>query len=69
MIFTLVEQRYQINGKELARARDKCGLNQSEFAYQCGWSPQYQWSLENSVTMSISEGTKKVIEDVLNRAV
>ena len=65
-LFKLVDQRFKFTGIELARARYKLNLNQSEFAYKCGWTAQYQWNLENDTYESISEATKNVIESMLN---
>jgi len=65
-MFTLVDQRFMFVGKDLARARSELNLNISEFAYKCGWTPQYQWNLENDIYESIPESTKKVIENVLD---
>lgn len=64
-IFKLHDQRYQIDGRELARARAETGMNMSEFAYRCRWTPQYQWQLENDRVESVGEGTKNVIEGAL----
>ncbi len=64
-MFTLVDTRYKINSEKLQHAREETGLNMSEFAYACGWSPQYQWKLENRRVDAVSEATKNVIEDVL----
>ena len=66
-MFKLIDQRYQIDGRKLARARHETGRNMSEFAYLCGWTPQYQWMLENDRVDTVSEGTKKVIEGALRR--
>lgn len=64
-MFTLVDTRYKIDSRKLRLAREETGKNQSEFAYACGWTPQYQWRLENDYVDSVSEATKNVIEDVL----
>ena len=64
-IFKLHDQRYSINGQELARARATTGLNMSEFAYKCGWSCSYQWQLENDLVESVAEATRNVIEGTL----
>ena len=63
-MFELTDKRYKIDGGKLARAREKTGLNQSEFAYSCGWTSGYQWQLENGRVDTVSEATKNVIEDV-----
>jgi len=60
-----MDTRYKIDGRKLSRAREK-KYNQSEMAYVCGWSPSYQWQLENDRIDTISESTKKVIEEALN---
>lgn len=64
-MFTLVDTRYKIDSRKLQLAREGINLNMSEFAYECGWSPQYQWKLENDYVPAVSEATKNVIEDVL----
>lgn len=66
-IFKIIDKRYQIDGRELARSRAKTSLNMSEFAYRCGWSCSYQWKLENDRVDTLSEGAKKVIEGVLEK--
>lgn len=66
-IFKLHDQRYSIDGRELARARAETRLNMSEFAYRCGWTCAYQWQLENDRVESVSEATKNVIEGELRR--
>ena len=66
-IFKLHDQRYSIDGRELARARANTGLNMSEFAWKCGWSCSYQWQLENDCVESVAEATKNVIEGALRR--
>ncbi len=68
-MFTLVDTRYKIDSRKLRLAREKIGLNMSEFAYACGWTPQYQWKLENSRVNAVSEATKNVIAGVLNPSV
>lgn len=65
--FKLVDTRYRVDGRELAWTREGLGLNQSQFAYACGWSSGYQWQLENGRVDSVSEATKNVIEDVIER--
>lgn len=67
-MFKLVDTRYKIDSEKLRLAREKKNLNQSEFAFACGWSPQYQWRLENFYVESVSEATKNVIEDVLKES-
>ena len=67
-MFKLTDTRYKIDGRKLQLAREKTGLNMSEFAYACDWSPQYQWQLENDRVDAVSEATKNVIEDALKRA-
>lgn len=67
-MFELVDTRYRVDGRKLARAREKAGLNQSEFAFSCGWTSGYQWQLENGRVDTVGEATKNVIEDVLKRA-
>lgn len=64
-MFTLVDTRYKIDSRKLQLAREGISLNMSEFAYACGWTPQYQWRLENDYVNAVSEATKNVIEDVL----
>lgn len=64
-IFKLHDQRYQVDGRKLARARAGTGLNMSEFAYKCGWTCSYQWRLENDRVETVCEGTKNVIEGAL----
>ena len=64
-IFKLHDQRYSVDGRELARARAETGKNMSEFAYRCGWSCSYQWQLENDRVGSVSEATKNVVEGAL----
>ena len=64
-MFKLIDQRYQLDGRELARRRHETGLNMSEFAYRCGWTCSYQWKLENDFVDTVSEGTKNVIEGAL----
>lgn len=64
-MFKLVDTRYKIDGRKLARARERAGLNQSECAYSCGWTSGYQWQLENDRVDTVGEATKNVIEDVL----
>ncbi len=64
-IFELHDRRYRVDGRELARARAKTGLDMSEFAYRCGWSCSYQWQLENDRVETVAEATKNVVEGVL----
>ena len=64
-MFKLIDTKYRIDGRKLQLAREKLGFNQSEFAYACDWTPQYQWRLENDRVETVSEGTKNVIEGVL----
>ena len=65
-IFKMIDQRFQSNGRALARGRAATGLNMSEFAYKCGWTCSYQWKLENDRVETVSEGTKNVMEGVLS---
>ena len=65
-MFIPANQRYIIKIGELVAARKKIGLSQTNFAKLCGWSPQYQWQLENCKKVSINENTKSVIERALN---
>lgn len=67
-VFRLTDTRYRVDGRKLAEAREKTGLNQSQFAYACDWSSSYQWQLENGRVDEVSEATKNVIEHVLERA-
>jgi len=64
-MFELVDTRYKIDGRKLQLAREKTGLNMSEFAFVCDWSCSYQWQLENDRVYAVSEATKNVVEDVL----
>ena len=64
-IFKLHDQRYSVDGRELARMRVEMGKNMSEFAHKCGWTCSYQWQLENDIVESVSEATKNVIEGAL----
>jgi len=64
-MFTLVDQRYKLDGPALMRARLEKNLTLTKFAEACAWSPAYQWKLEGHEIESISEATKNVIEDVL----
>lgn len=64
-MFKLVDTRYKIDGRKMARARERVGLNQSEFAFSCGWTSGYQWQLENDRVDTVGEATKNVIEGVL----
>ena len=68
-LFQLVDQRFKFQGIDLARARCRLNMNQSEFAYKCGWTAQYQWNLENNCYDSISESTRNVLCDTLNTSV
>lgn len=54
-------------GLDIMRARESTGLNQAEFADQCGWSQQYQQQLERPVdydvrTVTVTVVTKKAVE-------
>ena len=64
-MFKLVDKRYAVDGRKVRIAREKKGLNLSEFAYICGWSPGYQWQIEDGCHRTISESTKNVIESSL----
>ena len=66
-MFKLVDQRYNLDSRKLQLARVRALMNMSEFAYVCGWSCGYQWQLENGRVTTISESTKKVIEEALHQ--
>lgn len=64
-MFVLTDKRFKVNGRKIQLAREKIGLNMSQFAYACNWSCSYQWQLENDRVDTVCEATKNVIEDVL----
>ena len=63
-VFKLVEKRYKLDGEDLLLRRRRAHVTQKRFAEMCGWSPTYQWKLEQSHVDEISEETKNVIESV-----
>ena len=65
-MFKCVDKRYIVQSNDVIIAREKCKLSQTKFAALCGWSPQYQWQLENNKVPSIKEKCKSIIERVLN---
>ena len=52
-----------IDGTELAKAREKTGMSQAEFAARCGWSQQFQSQLEYPEEKLITvEKAEKIME-------
>ena len=64
-MFKLIDERYELNGDALKKARVQRGLDLGQFAYVCGWSRQYQWALENEVSDTVSSSCKATIERAL----
>jgi len=60
-IFSTHSIRYAVDGDALTDAREEQGFNQSSFAALCGWSPTYQWKLENGEVESVCQETVDII--------
>ena len=63
-MFKLQEMRYVIDGTKVAAKRKKKDMTLARMAFLCGWGASYQWCLENRIE-TVSESTKKIIENVL----
>ena len=65
-MFKLCNQQYKLDSKALTRSRlDNTDMSIKRMAALCGWSYTYQWQLENGFVETVSEETKRVIEEVL----
>jgi len=69
VLFKLQDMRYTFDPDELKRARVAAGLTLKEFAFECGWTLQYQWRLENGFAETVCEATKKMVEKTFNQLV
>lgn len=56
-----------LNGIELTLRREALGLNQTEFAEQCGWSQPYQCKLEQHGIHRIPKETANEIMKILRK--
>jgi len=66
-IFPRQKIRWEINGKELKVAREKCGYSVASFIKFIGWSYNRQRRLESGVVKTITDESKLRIENVLNK--
>ena len=64
-VFKLHSLRYSIDGQALRDRRIAAGIKSLSFASACGWSRTYQNKLEADHYETVSEETKKAVEEVL----
>ena len=57
------KKHFTVDGTELVAARERMGLNQTQFGKLCNWTPQHQCKLEKPGDHDItSETANKIIK-------
>ncbi len=64
-LFSRSRLHQTLDGTELVRRREACGLTAKAFAALCGWSPSYQCKLERPEFWEIHRNTAITIEMAL----